>query len=96
MSILESNQKYICSICVSTDKHSIGIRNGKPYCRRCVSFKGEEVEYKPSFPERAPIHLSCELSPEQKKLSEKLVENYSKGIDCLIFAVYGSSKTINP
>ena len=67
--------------------------NGKPYCRRCISFKGEEVEHKPSYPKKAPIYLEYELSPEQKELSNKLVENYKKGIDSLVFAVCGSGKT---
>ena len=33
------------------------------------------------------------MSPEQKELSDKLVENYKKGIDSLVFAVCGSGKT---
>ena len=84
---------FKCPICGNTDIHSIGCLNGKPYCRRCISFKGEEVEYQPSYPKKAPIHLSYELSPEQKELSNKLVENYKKGIDSLVFAVCGSGKT---
>ena len=67
--------------------------NGKPYCRRCVSFKGEEVEHKAFYPKKAPIHLEYQLSPEQKELSDKLVENYKKGIDSLVYAVCGSGKT---
>jgi len=89
----ESNQIYICPICGNTDIHSIGYLNGKPYCRRCISFKGEEVKHKPSYPKKAPIHLSYELSLEQKELSDKLVENYKKGIDSLVYAVTGSGKT---
>ena len=89
----ESNQIYICPICGNTDIHSTGYLNGKPYCRRCISFKGEEVEHKTSYPKKAPIHLSYELSSEQKELSDKLVENYKKGIDSLVFAVCGSGKT---
>ena len=84
---------FQCPICGNTDIHSIGYLNGKAYCRRCISFKGEEVEHKPSYPKKAPIHLSYELSPEQKELSNKLVENYKKGIDSLVFAVCGSGKT---
>ena len=86
-------ESYKCPICGNTDIHSIGYLNGKPYCRRCISFKGEEVEHKPSYSKKAPIHLSYELSPEQKELSDKLVENYKKGIDSLVFAVCGSGKT---
>ena len=37
--------------------------------------------------------MEYELSPEQKELSDKLVENYKKGIDSLVFAVCGSGKT---
>ena len=84
-----------CPICGNADIHSIGYLNGKPYCRRCISFKGEEVEHKLSFPKKAPIHLTYELSPEQKELSDKLVKNYKKGIDSLVFAVCGSPKTRN-
>ena len=88
-------ETYKCPICGNTDIHSIGVLNGKPYCRRCISFKGEEVERKPSYPKKAPIHLEYELSREQKELSDKLVKNYKKGIDSLVFAVCGSPKTLN-
>ena len=90
---MENHNSFTCPICGNTDIHSTGYLNGKPYCRRCISFKGEEVERKPSYPKKAPIHLEYELSPEQKKLSDKLVENYKKGIDSLVFAVCGSGKT---
>ena len=86
-------ESYICPVCGNTDIHSIGMLNGKFYCRRCISFRGEEVEHNPSYPKKAPIHLEYELSPEQKELSYKLVENYKKGIDSLVFAVCGSGKT---
>lgn len=89
----EFNQIYLCPVCGNTDIHSIGMLNGKPYCRRCISFKGEEVEHKASYQKKAPIHLEYELSPEQKELSDKLVDNYKKGIDSLVFAVCGSGKT---
>lgn len=88
-----STNNFVCPICGNTDIHSIGYLNGKPYCRRCISFRGEEVEHKPSYPKKAPIHLEYELSPEQKELSDKLVENYKKGIDSLVYAVCGSGKT---
>ena len=59
-------KSFACPICGNTDIHSIGYLNDKPYCRRCISFKGEEVEHKLSYPKKAPIHLSYELSQEQK------------------------------
>lgn len=88
-----SINSFACPICGNNDIHSIGYLNGKPYCRKCISFKGEEVEHKPSYPKKAPIYLEYELSLEQKELSDKLVENYKKGIDSLVYAVCGSGKT---
>ena len=87
---------YKCPICGNSDIHSIGYLNGKPYCRRCISFKGEEAEHNRSYPKKALIHLSYELSTEQKELSDKLVDNYKKGIDSLVFTVCGSLKTRKP
>ena len=80
---MDNQHSFVCPVCGNSDIHSIGMLNGKPYCRRCISFKGEEVEHKPSYPKKAPIHLEYELSSEQKELSDKLVENYKKGIDSL-------------
>ena len=48
-------ESYKYPICGNTDIHSIGYLNGKPYCRRCISFKGEEVEHKPSYPKKRPF-----------------------------------------
>ena len=67
--------------------------NGKPYCRRCVSFRGEEARRVLSFPKNAPIFLEYELSEEQSELSNRLIGNYKNGIDSLVFAVCGSGKT---
>ena len=92
---MENRNSFACPICGNTDPRSIGYLNGKPYCRRYISFHGEEVEHKPSYPKKVPIHLEYELSPEQKELSNKLVENYKKGIDSLVYAVCGSPKTRN-
>ena len=92
---MDSHNSFTCPVCGNTDIHSIGYLNGKPYCRRCISFRGEEVEYKPSYPKKAPIYLEYEPSTEREELSEKLVENYKKGIDSLVYAVCGSPKTRN-
>ena len=84
---------YACPVCGNSDPRSIGILNGKPYCRRCISFRGEEVKRIPSFGKGAPIKLEYELSEEQNELSSRLVKNYKHGIDSLVFAVCGSGKT---
>ena len=84
---------YICPICGNSDQHSIGMLNGKPYCRRCISFRGENAKSSLSLCKKAPIYLSYELSSEQNDLSKRLIENYNNGIDSLVFAVCGSGKT---
>lgn len=90
---MENHNSFTCPVCGNADVHSIGVLNGKPYCRRCISFKGEEIEHGNSYPKIAKIYLDYELSLEQKELSNKLVENYKRGIDSLISAVTGSGKT---
>ena len=89
----EQVENFKCPTCGNTDSHSIGILNGKPYCRRCISFKGEEADYLPSKPKDAPIVLSYDLSDEQKELSDRLVSNFDSGINSLVYAVCGSGKT---
>ena len=84
---------YTCPICGNTDSSSIGLLNGKPYCRRCISFKGEEAKEFYSFPKQSPIFLSYELSDEQRELSNRLVRNFDNQINSLVYAVCGSGKT---
>lgn len=56
-------------------------------------FRGQEAtdEYIPW--DTAPYSLNYELSEDQKRLSNQLVENYKNGIDSLVYAVCGSGKT---
>ena len=84
---------YKCPICGNSDSFSIGYLNGKPYCRRCISFKGEEAKYISSKPKTATIFLSYDLSDEHKELSDRLVSNFDNGINSLVYAVCGSGKT---
>ena len=67
--------------------------NGKPYCRKCLSFKGEEAQDTYKTPKSAKIFLSYDLSEEQKKLSNQLISNYKTGLNSFIYAVCGSGKT---
>lgn len=86
-------ESFKCPICGNTDVHSIGMLNGKLYCRRCISFRGDNAKYKASYPKNAPIYLEYTLSEEQEELSDRLIKNYTQGIDSLVFAVCGSGKT---
>ncbi len=84
---------FTCHICGNNDPKYIGYRNGKPYCRKCISFVCRSHELLPPKVEKAPIHISYGLSKEQQSLSNKLVENYKHGINTLVHAVCGSGKT---
>ena len=84
---------YSCPVCGNNDINSIGFLNGKPYCRKCITFKGEEASYRGGKEKSAYFALTYDLSPEQKELSERLVRNYQNGIDSLVYAVCGSGKT---
>ena len=88
-----SNNEYVCPICGCKDERYFGYKNGRIYCRRCISFRGEEVNNNPAYPTRAPIYLDYDLSEDQKRLSNQLVENYKSGVNSLVHAVCGSGKT---
>ncbi len=84
---------FVCERCGNDDQKYVGMLNGRQYCRKCITFKGKEVEYKKPSPKEAPLNLHYSLSQEQAKLSEDIVSNYKKGIDTLVYAVCGAGKT---
>ena len=67
---------FICERCGNDNLKCVGYLNGKPYCRKCISFKGKEVSYNKPIPKEAPLNLHYSLSQEQAKLSEEIVMNY--------------------
>ena len=87
------NVKYTCPICGNDNEKYFGIRNGKIYCRRCISFRGETVSsYKPKDG-HVVMTIKYPLSTEQAEIAKKVKENFLKGIDTLIDAVCGAGKT---
>ena len=90
---MENRNSFACPICGNTDIHSIGYRNGKPYCRKCITFRGQEASENYIQNDNAEYTLRYELSDDQKRLSKQLVDNYKNGIDSLVHAVCGSGKT---
>ncbi len=90
---MENRNSFACPICGNTDIRSIGYRNGKPYCRKCITFRGQEASGNYIQNDNAEYTLRYELSDDQKRLSKQLVENYKIGIDSLVHAVCGSGKT---
>lgn len=87
------SDSFVCNDCGNSDPRYIGYINGKPYCRKCISFKGKEADNGYKIPSKAYYKLDYELSNDQKRLSQNLITNYKKGINTLVHAVCGSGKT---
>lgn len=84
---------FVCDRCGNTDPKFVGEKNGQPYCRKCIVFSGEKLKYTPSRKRTIKVELHYPLSIEQKTISQKIVSNFRKGIDTLVYAVCGSGKT---
>ncbi|MFA5235557.1 MAG: helicase-related protein [Bacilli bacterium] len=85
---------FVCPRCGNDDPRYVGFISNRPYCRRCIVFKGQEAEAD-VFPSSsdAELKLDYELSQEQKALSEELVAHYRNGEHVLVHAVTGAGKT---
>ncbi len=86
-------ERYICPKCGNSNPLYIGYISNKPYCRYCVSLKGESVVEKKRNRGHVVLDLKYSLSIEQDELSKKVLENYKNGIDTLINAICGAGKT---
>ena len=85
---------YICPRCGNQDESYLGKKkDGSLYCRRCISFQGEEVQEKPLISPNISLVLNYSLTPFQKELSNQIIKNYLLGKDTLIHAVCGAGKT---
>lgn len=91
--IYNVEEKFKCPHCGNEDPRYIGIRNGKLYCRRCLTFKSPSVPYVPRKKGEVNYVLNFKLSEEQKEIAEKLKENYILKKDSLLYAVCGAGKT---
>lgn len=84
---------FICPICGNKDQKYIGYKNNKPYCRKCIEFRGESVPNKPKEVKASALRLDYCLSKQQKQLSMKIVDAFLSKQDVLVYAVTGSGKT---
>ena len=85
--------EFKCPICGNSDLKYTGLRKGKRYCRKCITFRGQEATNVFNQSGSCDYALHYELSPDQKRLSKELVDNFINGIDTLVHAVCGSGKT---
>ena len=84
---------FICPICGNSDTRYIGLRNNKPYCRKCITFRGQEATDDYRLCDKADYKLEYELTKEQRIMSNQLVDNFRHGVNSLVKAVCGSGKT---
>ena len=84
---------FVCPTCGNVDPLTIGMKNGDPYCRKCIRFRGEEIASPIKNTKTVGLHIPYSLSREQQVLSNRILENFKKGIDTLVYAVCGSGKT---
>lgn len=88
---METN--FVCPKCGNKDPKYIGYKNGKPYCRLCISFRGKEAHDFVSFSKPINFNLRYSLSEEQIELSNQLLNNFKNGQNSFVSAVCGSGKT---
>ena len=84
---------FVCKRCGNQNPSYIGMRNGKPYCRKCLSMSGDEVQYVLREDQEGTLDLSYELTQEQKELAKKLIDHYKQNENTFVQAVCGAGKT---
>ena len=91
--MVKSEISFKCPVCGNDNPRYLGMRNGKPYCRKCIIFRGDTAVEPEKHYMSSKIHLDYSLSVDQQRLSDELVRNYISGISTLVHAVCGSGKT---
>jgi len=86
-------ENYKCPICGNKNPKYLGYKNGEPYCRLCISMKGENAKPHKIESGMVVLSLNYNLSKEQQEISTKVVNNYQNKINTLIYAVCGAGKT---
>ena len=88
-----------CARCKNEDSDLFFELNGKAYCRKCIEFKRIEISFDPmhySFQTQnlsAKYNLAFELSLQQSRISNRLVENFKNSKNSYVWACTGSGKT---
>ncbi len=86
-------QSLACPRCGNSDPRAFGWKGGVPYCRKCLPFSGKSAEKRAGEITEPHLELKYSLSEEQAAISKKLVANFIRGVDSLVYAVCGAGKT---
>lgn len=82
-----------CEICLAEDDKYFAFNNGKIYCRRCITFKGEKAKINNSSNNEVILELKYNLSKKQEEISSNVLKAFINHQNVLINAVCGSGKT---
>lgn len=82
-----------CEICLAEDDKYFAFNNGKIYCRRCITFKGEKAKINNSSNNEVILDLKYNLSKKQEEISSNVLKAFINHQNVLINAVCGSGKT---
>lgn len=84
---------FICPRCGNKDERYIGYKNGKPYCRLCISFQGKEADINYKIKDNIALNLSYPLSEKQQNVSDAVKNAIANKQNVFIHAVTGAGKT---
>ena len=82
-----------CKKCGCKDINYFGIKKGKYYCRRCISFNGEEACITDKKIKKTELKLNYELTKDQIDMSNQVLKMIEEKKNVLIYAVCGAGKT---
>ena len=80
-------KKYICLVCGNSDLRFIGNKNGVPYCRLCLPFKGTKAQNDFKKTDNIKLSLNYPLSKKQQEISDQVKKNILNKKNVLIHAV---------
>ena len=82
-----------CNKCGCENIKYFGIRGNEYYCRKCITFKGEQAINKTTKIAKVKLKLDYLLTKEQEDISNKVCASIENKKNVLIYAVCGAGKT---
>lgn len=86
-------EDFVCPRCGNRDSRLVGYRNGKPYCRACLSFAGRDADMGHQTANGIRLELGYPLSKRQAMCAREALAATKAGKNVLIHAVTGAGKT---